>query len=69
MTRDGNGGLSCIECKSSSSAPLTQNQKIGYPDLEKNGGTIVGAGKPGFEGGTKIPSTQVIIIRPESKRE
>ncbi|MCW1832825.1 hemagglutinin repeat-containing protein [Pantoea ananatis] len=69
MTRDGNGGLSCIECKSSSSAPLTQNQKIGYPDLEKNGGTIVGAGKPGFEGGTKIPPTQVIIIRPESKRE
>ncbi|MGG6195213.1 hemagglutinin repeat-containing protein [Pantoea allii] len=69
MTRDGNGGLSCIECKSSSTAPLTQNQKIGYPDLEKNGGIIVGAGKPGFEGGTKIPPTQVIIIRPESKRE
>ncbi len=69
MTRDGNGGLSCIECKSLSTAPLTQNQKIGSPDLEKNGGIIVEAGKPGFEGDTKIPPTQVIIIRPESKRE
>nr|WP_324020365.1 VENN motif pre-toxin domain-containing protein [Pantoea sp. JZ29] len=35
MTRDDNGGVSCIECKSSSTAPLTQNQKIGYPELEK----------------------------------
>lgn len=69
ITKDENGGIACIECKSSPTAPLTKNQTIGYPDLEKNGGTIVGAGKPGFEGGTKIPPTQVIIIRPENKKE
>ncbi|MGK3131397.1 hemagglutinin repeat-containing protein [Pantoea sp. C8B4] len=69
LTKDGNGGISCIECKSSPTAPLTQNQKLGYPEIENNGGTIVGAGKPGFEGGTKIPPTQVIIVRPEDKKE
>ncbi|OCG41485.1 hypothetical protein [Gilliamella sp. Bif1-4] len=63
--RDENGNITCIECKSSDTAPLTPNQKVGFPDLEKNGGTIIGDGKPGFEGGTKIPPTKIEIIKPE----
>ncbi|MEQ5401062.1 hypothetical protein ABN303_10220 [Providencia rettgeri] len=47
---------------------LTDNQKTGYPDLEKNGGIIVGEGKPGFEGGTKLPPTKVEIVRPEKEK-
>lgn len=35
ITKDENGGIACIECKSSPTAPLTKNQTIGYPDLEK----------------------------------
>ena len=28
---------------------------------------MVGAGKPGFEGGSQIPPTKVEIIRPDKK--
>ncbi|MGG4664585.1 VENN motif pre-toxin domain-containing protein [Providencia vermicola] len=66
--KDKNGVINCVECKSSQTAPLTDNQKIGYPDLEKNGGIIVGEGKPGFEGGTKLPPTKVEIVRPEKEK-
>lgn len=64
--KDKNGNITCIECKSSDKAPLTPNQKVGFPDLEKNGGTIIGDGKPGFEGGTKIPPTKVEVARPDN---
>lgn len=30
MTKDSDGNIFCIECKSSATAPLTPNQKIGY---------------------------------------
>lgn len=33
--KDKNGVINCVECKGSQTAPLTDNQKIGYPDLEK----------------------------------
>lgn len=49
MTKDSDGNIFCIECKSSATAPPTPNQKIGYPEIEKHGGVISGAGKPGFE--------------------
>ncbi|WP_179854726.1 VENN motif pre-toxin domain-containing protein, partial [Gilliamella sp. wkB171] len=64
--KDKNGNITCIECKSSDKATLTPNQKVGFPDLEKNGGTIIGDGKPGFEGGTKIPPTKVEVVRPDN---
>jgi hypothetical protein len=57
-------GIRCIECKSSETAPLTPNQEIAFPEIEASGATIVGAGKPGFPGGTKIPPTKVEVIRP-----
>lgn len=63
--KDKISNITCIECKSSDTAPLTPNQKVGFPDLEKNGGTIIGDGKPGFEGGTKIPPTKVEVVRPK----
>ena len=65
ISKDKQGNITCIECKSSSTAPLTPNQKVGYPEIEKNGATVTGAGKPGFEGGTMIPPTKIDIIRPD----
>lgn len=29
------------------------------------GGTIVGKGKPGYEGGAVIPATKVDVVRPD----
>jgi hypothetical protein len=57
------GEIGCIECKASPTAPLTPNQTLGFPEIGVSGGTIVGAGKPGFPGGTQIPPTVVQIIR------
>jgi hypothetical protein len=57
------GEIACIECKASQTAPLTQNQTLAFPEIRQTGGTIVGAGKPGFPGGTQIPPTAVQIIR------
>ena len=64
MLKDEQRNIIYIECKSSQTSPLTENQKVGFPELEKSGGVIVGEGKPGFEGGTIIPPTKVEIIRP-----
>ncbi|EPW3854497.1 hypothetical protein QZJ98_13645 [Acinetobacter baumannii] len=55
----------CIECKASETAPLTKNQTKAFPEISKSGATIVGKGKDGFSGGTKIPPTEVIISRPD----
>jgi len=37
------------EYKSSLSAPLTKNQKVGFPELNKYGGKIVGKGKEQYK--------------------
>ncbi|MGD0565409.1 MAG: hypothetical protein ABSA66_20275 [Roseiarcus sp.] len=64
MTRDPTTGtIGCIECKASATAPLTDNQELAFPEIEQSGATIVGAGKPGFPGGMKIPPTTVQVIR------
>ena len=64
MGRDANGNIVCTECKASATAPLTRNQAAGFPGIRTSGAEVVGKGKPGFEGGTKIPPTKVDIIRP-----
>lgn len=64
VTRDADGTIGCIECKSSQTAPLTPNQATAFPQIESEGGVIVGNGKPGFPGGTVIPPTKVNIVRP-----
>jgi hypothetical protein len=55
--------ISRRECKASETAPLTPNQAAAFPEIESRGATIVGAGKPGFPGGTRLPPTRVEIIR------
>jgi hypothetical protein len=64
LTRDPlTGKIGCIECKASQIAPLTPNQSLAFPQIERSGGTILGAGKPDFPGGTQIPPTAVQIVR------
>lgn len=65
--RDADGNVSCVECKASETAPLTRNQRQGFPEIEESGAVIVGKGKPGFPGGTEIPPTRVEISRPSPK--
>lgn len=43
---------------------LTENQKVGFPEIEETGAIIVGKGKPEVEGGTVIPPTEVKVVRP-----
>ncbi len=63
--RSSDGKLKIVEYKSSPTAPLTKNQKKGFPELEEFGGTVVGKGKEPFIGGTVIePGTKVEVIRP-----
>ncbi len=56
------------EAKSSQTAPLTKAQKKAFPEIAKTGAVVVGKGKPGFPGGTKIPPTTVNIVRPPKKQ-
>lgn len=58
--------IDILEAKGSATAPLTQNQKLGFPLLEQYGGTIVGAkGGASYPAGTAISAgTKVRIIRP-----
>ena len=62
--REPDGSISCVECKSSDTAPLTPNQKVAFPEIEQSGAVVVGKGKPGFPGGTEIPPTKVDVVRP-----
>lgn len=64
MGRDVDGNIVCTECKASETAPLTKNQKIAFPESQESGAVVVGKGKPGFPGGTKIPPTTVNVVRP-----
>ena len=52
-----------LEAKNGPKAPLTRNQKIGYPLLEKYGGRVV---SPTLQkrGYSTVPPTRVEIIRP-----
>ncbi len=60
------GAIRCVEAKSSAKAPLTPNQRDAFLEIEESGATIVGAGKPGFAGGTSILPTKVEVVRPEN---
>ena len=63
---DANGNVVINEYKSSLTAPLTDNQKIAFPEIFESGATVVGNGKGIFSGGYQIPpGTKVTIIRPE----
>ncbi|MBZ2205927.1 RHS repeat domain-containing protein [Massilia soli] len=64
VARDAAGAVKCTECKATLSAPLTANQKIAHPEILQSGGVVVGAGKPGFPGGTVIPAQIVDVVRP-----
>lgn len=64
VARDAAGAVKCTECKASLAAPLTANQKIAHPEILQSGGIVVGAGKPGFPGGTVIPAQKVDVVRP-----
>jgi filamentous hemagglutinin len=63
--RDSNGTAVLKEAKSSATAPLTKAQALAHPEIEKTGATVMGQGKPGFPGGTKIPPTKVEVVRPK----
>lgn len=59
------GEIVIQEFKSSSSAPLTRNQKVAFPEIFESGGIVVGKGKGIFTGGFEIPKgTSIEIIRP-----
>ena len=57
------GAIALTDGKASATATLTRNQTVVYPELSIYGGTVVGAGKPPYSGGTVIPPTTVNIIR------
>lgn len=42
VTKNGQGNVNCIECKSSATAQLTPNQKKAFPQIQQTGGTVVG---------------------------
>lgn len=65
LSKGPDGKVKITEFKSSSTAPLTKNQATAFPEIETEGGVVVGKGKPPFVGGTEIPPTKVNVIRPE----
>jgi hypothetical protein len=66
-TRD----LEPLEGKASETAPLTKNQKKGFPLIEEHGGKVVGKkGGDALPAGTEIPpGTKVRIVRPKDLKE
>jgi len=57
------GAVRLTDMKASSTAPLSPNQTVVYPELKLYGGVVVGRGKGSFAGGVMIPPTTVDIVR------
>ena len=66
VSRNQSGAVVLTDAKSSATAGLTPNQKIGYPALEQNGGTVTGqkGAALGYPAGFRIEPTTVNIVRP-----
>ncbi len=62
------GEFGGVEAKASQDAPLTSNQSSAIPEVALTGATIVGAGKPGFPGGTRLPPFAIRIVRPPATK-
>lgn len=60
------GKLALTEAKSSATAQETKAEKLAFPSIAQNGGVVVGQGKSGLPGGTVIPPTPVMIVRPST---
>jgi RHS repeat-associated protein len=58
------GQLRLTEGKSSETARLTPAQRQAHPEISRTGATVVGKGKPGVPGGTRIPPQEVRVLRP-----
>lgn len=56
-----------LEAKNGPKAPLTQNQRIGYPLLQMYGGRVVSS-KLQVRGYSTVPPTKVEIIRPANNQ-
>lgn len=67
VSKNDKNEISLTDAKSSSTAKQTNNQKLGYPLIEQNGGVVTGTNGEqfGLPAGTQIPPTPVSIIRPE----
>jgi RHS repeat-associated protein len=65
VSTDVSGNVRLQEAKGSATAPLTPSQAVAHPEIEQTGATVVGKGKSGYPGGTKIPPTKVEIVRPK----
>ena len=66
VDENGNRKLKILEFKASKTAPLTKNQKTGFPLLAERGGTVVGRKKPRipYKNGYVVqPGTQIEVIR------
>ena len=57
-----NGNIRCTECKASLNAPLTKNQKLAFPEIEKSGAVVI-SDTPTYSKGTIIKPHKVIIER------
>ena len=57
-----------MEAKASQTAPISPNRRAAIPEIAQSGATIVGAGKPGFPGGTWLPPLTIRIVRPQSEK-
>jgi hypothetical protein len=64
VSQDASEQIRLQEAKSSATAPVNDNQAAAHAEIEESGATVVGKGKPGYPGGTKIPPTTVEITRP-----
>jgi RHS repeat-associated protein len=65
VSTDVSGNVRLQEAKGSATAPLTPSQVVAHPEIGQTGATVVGKGKSGYPGGTKIPPTKVEIVRPK----
>lgn len=66
-SRTSSSAVRLREAKASGTAPLTRNQAKAHPEIANSGATVIGKGKPGFPGGTKLLPTKVEIVRPKER--
>ena len=67
LTRGGTDDFVVFEAKGSATAPWTENQEIGFPELAGSGGLLKTRklGSQGLSHGERLDNVSVIIVRPD----
>jgi RHS repeat-associated protein len=64
-SKNSSGTFRGQEAKASATARLSKPQQAGHPEMARSGATVVSKNKPGYPAGSRLPPTNIEVVRPK----